>query len=160
MNEISQRRSLFQRWVLDPVVKQLSQGISASKIALAIAFGITLGIFPIMGTPTLLTCAVGIPLKLNQPILQIFKELVYPLHLLLIVFFLKAGQLLFGQNQSDFSIKLMTQQATDNFGKFLNNFGTLALQAVVVWLIMAPILIGIIYFITRLIIVRFQRKQI
>ena len=46
---------LFRRWVMGPIIRQLTQGTSPHKVAQAIAFGITLGIFPIIGTTTLLS---------------------------------------------------------------------------------------------------------
>ena len=63
--EAIRRPSLWRRWVVNPVVQQLTQGTSPAKIAQATAYGVTLGIFPIIGSTTLLSLLVGIPLKLN-----------------------------------------------------------------------------------------------
>lgn len=89
------RRSLFYRWVVRPVVQQLTQGTSPRKIAQAIAWGLTLGIFPIIGSTTLLSLIVGVPLKLNQPILQAFKTLATPAQWALVLGFYRAGEWLF-----------------------------------------------------------------
>ena len=79
--------SFWRRWVLNPIVKQLTQGTSPAKIAQAIAYGVTIGIFPIIGSTTLLSILIGIPLKLNQPILQVFKSLATPLQWTLVLGF-------------------------------------------------------------------------
>ena len=65
-----QRESLWRRWVVKPVMAQLSQGITPAKIAQAIAFGVTIGVFPLLGTPTLLSLAIGVPMKLNSVLKQ------------------------------------------------------------------------------------------
>ncbi len=69
MNEPVQRESLWRRWVVKPVVAQLAQGTTPAKIAQAIAFGVTTGVFPLLGTTTVLALGVGVLLKLNQPVL-------------------------------------------------------------------------------------------
>lgn len=76
-----QHESLWRRWVMKHVIAQLTQGTSPGKVAQAIAFGVTIGLFPLLGTPTLISLAVGILMKLNQPVLQVFRELTYPLQL-------------------------------------------------------------------------------
>jgi hypothetical protein len=44
--------------VVQPVIDLLTQGISPEKIALSLAFGIVLGVFPVLGSTTLL-CALA-----------------------------------------------------------------------------------------------------
>ena len=66
------REGLLRRWVVRPVLQQLTQGVTPAKLAAAIAWGVTLGLFPILGSNTLLTLIVGVPLGLNQPVLQAF----------------------------------------------------------------------------------------
>ena len=78
MNDPVQHESLWRRWVVKPVVAQLKQGTTPSKIAQAIAFGVTAGVFPLLGTTTVLGLGLGVWLKLNQPVLQVFLQLVYP----------------------------------------------------------------------------------
>src|ERR1700722_17675930 len=45
-------RALWRRRVLELAMAQLRQGITPRKIALTIALGVTLGLFPILGTTT------------------------------------------------------------------------------------------------------------
>lgn len=144
-----QRESLWRRWVVKPVIAQLAQGTTPSKIALAIAFGVTLGLFPLLGTTTMLALGVGVMLKLNQPVLQVFRELTYPLQLATILFFMRAGESLFGAVHVPLSISMMMEQFFANPGKFLTDYGMIGLYGVVVWLLLAPLLIGVIYFISR-----------
>ena len=149
MTEPIQRESLWRRWVVKPVSAQLAQGTTPAKIAQAIAFGVTTGVFPLLGTTTVLALGVGMLLKLNQPVLQVFRELTYPLQLASILFFMRAGESLFGAAHVPLSIPMMMERFFASPGQFLAEFGMIGLYGVVVWLLLAPLLIGVVYFISR-----------
>ena len=149
MTEPVQRESLWRRWVVKPVIAQLAQGTTPSKIAQAIAFGVTTGVFPLLGTTTVLGLSVGILLKLNQPVLQVFRELAYPLQLATILLFMRAGESLFGAVHVPLSIPMMMERFFANPGQFMTEYGMIGLYGVVVWLLLAPLLIGVVYFISR-----------
>lgn len=158
MTEAVQHESLWRRWVLNPVLTQLTQGITPAKIAQAIAFGVTIGVFPLLGTPTLLSLAVGVPLKLNQPVLQVFRELSYPLQLATVLLFMRAGESLFGAEHVPLSIPMLMERFFAAPGQFLTDFGMIGLYAVVVWLLIAPVLFGAIYFISRPVIEQLSQR--
>lgn len=144
-----QHESIWQRWVVRPVKAQLTQGVEPAKIAQAIAFGVATGLFPLLGMTILVSLAVGIPLKLNQPVMQVFRELVYPLHLATILVFMRAGESLFGQPHVPLSLPLITERFFAGPGRFFAEFGMIGLYAVVVWLLIAPVLVIAVFFLTR-----------
>lgn len=135
------KRSVFQRWVVGPVVQQLTQGTSPSKIAQAIAWGIAIGIFPIIGSTTLLSLIVGIPMKLNQPILQAFKTIATPLQWALVLGFYRAGEWLFNAPHVSIHIPSMIERFFAEPGPFFRDYGMTALYGIAVWCLVAPILI-------------------
>lgn len=141
--------SIWQRWVVRPVKTQLTQGVEPRRIALAIAFGVTTGLFPLLGMTILVSLVVGIPLKLNQPVMQVFRELVYPLHLATLLLFMRAGESLFGAPHVPLSIPMLTERFFAGPGKFLVDFGMIGLYAVTVWLLIAPLLVAAVYLLTR-----------
>lgn len=149
MTDKAKHESIWQRWVVRPVVAQLTQGVEPGKISLAIAFGVATGLFPLLGTTILVSLAIGIPLKLNQPVLQLFRELMYPLHLATLLLFMRAGEMLFGAPHVPLSIPLLTERFFAGPGKFFAEFGMIGLYAVTVWLLIAPLLVGSTYFLTR-----------
>lgn len=158
MNPSTEQESLWRRWVVKPISAQLTQGTTPAKIAQAIAFGVTIGVFPLLGTPTLLSLAIGIPLKLNQPVLQVFRELSYPLQLATVLMFMRAGESLFGAEHVPFSIPMLMERFFASPGQFLADFGMIGLYAVVVWLLIAPLLLATIFFISRPIIERLSQR--
>lgn len=128
---------------------QLTQGVEPGRLALAIAVGVTAGLFPLLGTTILVSLALGIPLRLNQPVLQLFRELVYPIHLATILLFMRAGEKLFGAPHVPLSLHLLTERFFASPGRFFADFGKIGLYAVTVWALIAPVLAAATFFLSR-----------
>jgi len=144
----SPAKSRLQRWIIAPILDQLTRGISPEKLSWTIALGVTLGIFPIMGSTSLVCFIAGYFLKLNQAILHLFKTLTYPLHLALILVFIRLGQHLNGVPPIKFSIPQMLAQFKDDPAQFARDFGVAALHGIEAWALAAIFLIPLLYFIS------------
>jgi uncharacterized protein (DUF2062 family) len=138
-------RTFWQRRVIDPIVHQLTQGITPEKIALTVAVGSALALFPILGTTTLLCLLVGIALRLNQPIIQAVNYLCYPIHLPLIWWMVRTGEWLFGEPHRPFKMRVLANLLWEEPLQFLRVFGVTGLHAIVVWAILAPFWILLLY---------------
>lgn len=138
----------LQRWIIAPIREQLTRGVTPEKLSWTIALGLTLGIFPIMGSTSLVCLIAGYFLKLNQAILHLFKTLTYPLHLALILVFIRIGQYLNGVPPIPFSIPQLMVRFKDSPTQFARDFGMAALHGIEAWAIAALILIPLIRFIT------------
>ena len=75
ISEPSPKPSRFRRWVVLPLINQLKRGTSPEELSWTIALGVTLGIFPIMGSTSLVCFIAGWIFKLNQAILHLFKSI-------------------------------------------------------------------------------------
>src|ERR1700749_597439 len=60
----SRLKKFWRERVLGLIIAQLTQGVTPQKIALTIALGANLGVFPILGSTTLICGMVGFCLKL------------------------------------------------------------------------------------------------
>lgn len=136
---ISPRESRWRRWLIAPVVVQLTGGASLDKIAWTIALGMVLGIFPVMGTTTFVCLLAGWLCKLNQPLLHVFRAIVYPLHLLLILVFIRLGERLYDAPLISFSIPQLVGKFEESPLQFARDFGMAAWHGVSAWLLVAPI---------------------
>lgn len=139
-------QSRLRRWIVNPILDQLKRGITPEKLSWTIALGVTLGIFPIMGSTSLVCFIAGYFLKLNQGILHLFKSLTYPVHLALILVFIHLGQHLNGVPPIRFSIPQLLTRFKENPAQFGRDFGMAALYGIEAWAIAAIILIPILYF--------------
>ena len=153
------RESFWKRRVVTPLVAQLKQGVTPEKLALTVALGLVLGIFPILGATTLLCGFAAIALRLNQPVIQLVNYFAYPVQLALIIPIYQAGEKLFGNAPIPLSIPLIFERFRADFGQFLRDFGTIAVQGIVVWCILAPVLVAALYFTTRPLLRKLARRS-
>jgi uncharacterized protein (DUF2062 family) len=87
-NYISVKRKIIQS-----LSKLLKQGLSPVKLSLVVALGITLSIFPILGTTTLICTLVSLSFNLNLPAMQLANYAAFPLQVILFFPFLKLGEI-------------------------------------------------------------------
>lgn len=132
------RPSWWRRWLVTPVIIQLTSGISPERLAWTIGLGVVTGIFPVMGTTTLVCLLVGWIFRLNQPVLHVFRAVVYPLHLALILVFIHMGQHLFHAPLLSFSIPELMTKFKESPLQFGRDFGLAAFYGVVAWFVVAP----------------------
>ena len=144
---LSEKKSRFHRWVIAPIVRQLKQGTSPERLSWSATLGVTLGIFPIMGTTSIVCFAAGWVFKLNQPVLHLFKSITYPLQLVLILVYIRLGQRLNGEPLLTLSIPEMLGQFKDDPGQFARDFGMAALYGIEAWALSCLFLIPILYFV-------------
>ena len=137
--------SRFYRWVIRPIAIQLRQGTSPERLSWSISLGVTLGIFPIMGSTTIVCLIIGHICRLNQPILHLFKTFTYPLQLILILVYIRLGQQLNGVPLIKFSIPQMLGQFKEDPARFAHDFGMAALYGIEAWAISAVFLVPALY---------------
>lgn len=155
------RRNLWQRRIADPIVAQLTQGLTPEKIALTIAIGSAIAMFPILGTTTLICLLVGIVMKLNQPIIQAVNYACTPIHLPFMVFAFRKGELIFGVRHSRLEWRHMKallpqnwseviespRHVGENLLQLVHDYSTTALHAIVIWAVLVPFWAVAIYYI-------------
>jgi uncharacterized protein (DUF2062 family) len=142
----SRLKKFWRERVVGLIGAQLTQGVTPQKVALTIALGINLAMFPILGSTTLLCAAVAFWLKLNQPIIQLVNWLAYPLQFAMLLPFIRIGEWLTRAPKVNFSIPQMLQRFHDAPGKFLGEFGMTGVHGIIAWLLIAPVLSALIYF--------------
>jgi uncharacterized protein (DUF2062 family) len=148
--EQAQFGGFWQRRVVAPIVAQLRQGITPSRIALTLALGAVLGIFPILGATTALCAIAGLWLRLNQPVIQVVNYFMYPVQIALLLPFYRAGETLFGQPHVPiFSVTDLMARFQESPTQFMVDYGMVGVYGIVVWTLVAPLLVAIIYYAAR-----------
>lgn len=139
-------RKFWQRWLTDPVMRQLTQGVTPQKLALTIAVGSVLAVFPILGTTTTLCVIAGVALKLNQPIIQGVNLLCAFIWVPLLVAFVRLGDVFAGSAHASLDIPYMISLFAHHPGDFFRQFGVTALHAIMGWAAVAPLWVPAAYF--------------
>lgn len=152
-------RSFWRRRVVDPVVALLTQGVTAEKIAQTLAVGAVCSLFPFFGTTSLLNLGVGLALRMNQPILQAFNQLLGPVQVVMILVYVRMGEWIWRAGESRFTVgEVLRTFREESFVEFLNRFGVAGLHALTAWLITAPLLLAAVYYPLRPVLHRLARR--
>ncbi len=114
-----------------------TQGLTPQGVSLCVASGITLGLFPVPGTTTILCAGASRLLRINAPITQAVNWIAAPLQLILIIPFMKFGALLLGMDGSLLSDAAAARISGEGIVTVLGEFGTLLLAGSLTWLIVS-----------------------
>lgn len=137
-------KRIFHGKIGQPILNLLKQGISPERLSLSIALGTVIGMFPVLGATTLICAAVAMVLRLNQPAIQLFNYLVYPLQILLVIPFMSLGAFIFQGDPPPFSIQELGALFQQNFWGTVAAFFETILYAIVAWLLVCtPLFAGI-----------------
>jgi uncharacterized protein (DUF2062 family) len=136
----------LRRKVMTPLLDLLRQGVTPEKIALAIAVGCVLGVFPMLGTTTALCAAAAALLRLNLPLIQIVNAVVYPLQLILLIPQLQFAQRVFGAAPLPLTMTRLYEMIRASVWNTIATLGVATARATVVWLVLGSLTGVVIYF--------------
>jgi uncharacterized protein (DUF2062 family) len=142
-------RNALHRWLIGPITALLSQGITPQKIALSIAVGAIVGIFPVLGTTTVLCTLAAAALRLNLVAVHTVHYAMTPVQVLLIIPFVRVGEHLLGVPPQPLSIaEGMDLIAQGAFHAIVVLWDAIV-HAVIGWLAVGPLAIGLCYWIAK-----------
>jgi uncharacterized protein (DUF2062 family) len=137
--------NFFRRRIVRPIVELLRQGVTPEKMALSLALGVALGVFPVLGTSTALCALVAFIWRLNLPAIQIVNYFVYPLQIALLIPFFRAGEKLFGAPHLPLSISQIVAAVHASFWGATRFLWTTIWHAAVAWCLVAPLFVSLAY---------------
>ncbi|NWJ42119.1 MAG: DUF2062 domain-containing protein [Geothrix sp.] len=129
----------LRRWLWEPLVGQLRQGLSPGRMAWSLALGLGAGVSPLVGTSTGLCIFLALAFKLNQVVMQVANYLAYPLQLLLLIPFIRLGEKLFGAPRLPLSVEVLSGALRADPWGALHTFWTSLWHAGVAWGLTAPL---------------------
>jgi uncharacterized protein (DUF2062 family) len=144
--------------IYEPLLAQLKQGVSPTKLAQSVAFGMVLGSLPVIGVTTSLCLIAAAIFKLNHVAIQSVNYLVYPIQIALIIPYLRMGEWLFQENPASLDIKVLLSEFRYEFMQSLSKYGLTAFHGVVAWAIVSVFAFPIIYFAAKLVFTRLLKK--
>jgi hypothetical protein len=140
---------VFRRRVGEPILQQLTQGLSPDQVALTCGVGVCIAVIPVIGVTTALSFLAAWALKLNQPVIQTINWTSYPLQLLMIIPFIRFGERIFRAPRLRFSLdQLMAMGKADPLGT-MALLGSTLIHAVVAWIIVSPFIIASVFYTSR-----------
>ena len=139
------RQGFFYRKLVSPIINLLSQGITPEKIALSLAVGICLGVFPVLGSTTILCTLAAIVFRLNLPATQLVNYFVYPLQVALLVPFIRFGEIVFRSPHVSLSLAIIFDSIKRSAWQTTKTYWTSGWHAIIAWCLVGPLATWILY---------------
>jgi len=140
-------KNIYRR-LIQTVKDFLNQGATPHDLALAIALGVIVGMFPVQGTTALICTLIAVLFRLNLIIIQLANYLSFPLMMLMLVPFYTIGHSLFNKGSFEWTFNEMIRLFQTNFWAGVSELSWSIGYAVLVWLLFAPVGILILYIIS------------
>jgi uncharacterized protein (DUF2062 family) len=151
--------SFCHRRLIHPILALLRQGVTPEKIALSLALGVVLGVFPVLGSTTALCALAALFLQLNLPAIQIVNYFVYPLQIALLVPFFRLGERLFRAPHLPLSVAQIYAMIHADMWGAIRLLWTTSWHAIIVWCVFAPVFAALVYVILLPALRRVLRRQ-
>ena len=142
-------REFFRRRVIAPFRALLLQGVTPDKIAMSIAIGLIVGIFPVMGTTTVLCTAAAAVLRLNMVAVHTVHYAMTPVQLLLIIPFVRVGEHVVGAAPQPLTISEGMALLAQGVVHAVVVLWSAIVHAIVGWIVIGPIAIAVCYYAFR-----------
>ncbi|PYQ16846.1 MAG: hypothetical protein DMF80_03115 [Acidobacteria bacterium] len=140
-----EEKGWLRRRVVGPLGLMLRHGSTPERVAISLALGAALGLFPIVGTSTLLCFAAALAFRLNHPAIQLANYLMYPFQIPFILLYVRFGEALLASPPVPFDPRMLAVSLRADPAAFFARFGLAAGHAVVGWSAAAPFLVGTLY---------------
>jgi uncharacterized protein (DUF2062 family) len=154
------QQGFFHRKLVRPILDLLRQGVTPEKIALSMALGAALGVFPALGWTTALCAIAAIVLRLNLPAIQIVNYLMYPAQIVLLVPFFRLGEKLFRAPHLAVSAPQIYGMIHASAWNAIKLLWTTTWHAMVAWGRIAPVFVGLMYVILTPVLRRVLRREL
>jgi len=128
------KKSLHKRIYL-PIMDLLKQGLTPDRLALSLACGVMIGVFPIWGTTTLLCIFIGSIFRLNHIALQTANYGVYPLQFVFMIPFIRLGETIFNKTPVPLHPDRIAKLAEDDLFDVLISYGNSFVYGSIAWLL-------------------------
>ena len=131
--------------MVNPFLALLTTGITPRKLALTVALGFVIGIFPFFGIASLFCTLVGWRFKLNIPVLLSICYLAGPFHFLLYLPFIQIGIWMFNADAFQFSFDEILTMLRQDWLDALSKLWLANLLGIVAWFLLSAPVAGFIY---------------
>ncbi len=141
------KESFIYRRLIRPILDLLRQGVTPEKLALSIALGLALSVFPAVGWTTTLCALAALLFRLNLPAIQLINYFMYPAQIALLLPFFRLGEIIFRAPHLPISIAGIYRMAHTNLWGTIRFLWATTWHAIVVWAVLAPLFTALIYFV-------------
>jgi uncharacterized protein (DUF2062 family) len=147
----------LKKRLIDPLLNLLRQGLSPKDLALCVALGIGVGLFPVLGVSTPALTVLALTLRLNLAAIQLVSYAIAPLQLALIIPFMRLGEIVLGSTPQPMTISAAMELLTQGVLYAIVTLWDAIIHAALGWILIVPMLIFVSYKILVPIFVRLSK---
>jgi len=137
--------TIVRRRVVDPILNLLRQGLSPRDLALCLALGAGVGMFPVLGVSTPALTLIALWQRLNLAAIQLVSWLVGPLQLALIIPFMRFGEWVLGSEPQPMTIEAGMEIISQGVFQAIVTLWDAIVHASVGWILIGPAAIFVLY---------------
>ena len=137
--------AIVRRRVVDPVLGLLRQGLSPRDLALCLALGAGVGMFPVLGVSTPALTLIALWQRLNLAAIQLVSWLVGPVQLALIIPFMRLGEWVLGSEPQPMTIEAGMEIISQGVLQAIVTMWDAIVHASVGWILIGPLAIFVLY---------------
>ena len=141
------KESFIYRRLIRPILDLLRQGVTPEKLALSLALGLVLSVFPAVGWTTTLCALAALIFRLNVAAIQMINYFMYPAQIALLLPFFRLGEKVFRAPHLPISIPHIYQMAHADLWGAIRFLWSTTWHAMVVWAVLAPLSTVLIYYV-------------
>ena len=132
--------------IIEKAKRTLSKGLDKKKVVYSIAIGLSGGIFPVLGTTTVLCIGLTFLFRANHAIVQLINWAVYPLQIIFYIPLIKLGTVIFSGPDFELSFLQVKEAFQSGFFNGIEIIGMAHLYGILAWIIVSIPLAIISYF--------------
>lgn len=137
--------ALLRRRLLEPLWGLLRQGLAPRELALCLALGAGVGLFPVLGVSTPALTVLALWLRLNLAAIQLVSWSIGPLQLLLIIPFMRLGEWVVGATPQPLTIAAGMEILGQGVLQAIVTLWDAIIHASIGWILIGPIGIYVLY---------------
>ena len=137
--------NVLRRRLLEPLWALLRQGLSPRDLALCVALGAGIGLFPVLGVSTPALTLIALWLRLNLAAIQLVSWSIGPLQLLLILPFMRLGEWTVGAAPQPLTLAAGMEILSQGVVQAVITLWDAIIHASIGWIIVGPIGIYVLY---------------
>lgn len=137
--------NFLQKRLLQPLLALLKQGLAPKELALCIALGVGIGLFPVLGVSTPLLTLIALLRKLNLAAIQLVSYAMSPIQLILIIPFMRLGEWATGAEPQPMTISAGMAILSTGILEAIITLWDAIVHATVGWMLLGPAAIYVTY---------------
>lgn len=135
----------LRRRLVEPILALLRQGLAPRELALCLALGTGIGLFPVLGVSTPLLALIALLQRLNLAAIQLVNYFIYPLQLLLIIPFVRLGETVTGAAPQPLTVGAALELMSQGVWNAVVTLWDAIVHAAIGWALVGPLGIYLLY---------------